>query len=872
MAKKAKTSPALILPFYQYLWQFYDTHRKEIRRAYKPLTRKFLDFNDPSNAKAFLRKPQFEALEIYVFLKESLGNRHLADVFDDWSHDKGGFRMEDTKYAPGDELFKNIDKDAMKATFQELKDARQPYSNYIFALTMGVGKTVLMATCIFYEFLLANKFPKDPLYCHNALVFAPDTTVLQSLKEIMTFPKDRVVPPEYVGWLDANITFHFLDDTGVTLNTLDRSEFNLIISNTQKIILKKTAAEKSPAMQLFSQAVVDAAVNADPEYADLYAIDDETSLSTNQRFKKITRLSQLGLYVDEAHHAFGKQLARDMNDRESKTSLRLTIDILAKELERSGTHVVSCFNYTGTPYADNRLLSEVVYEYSLKRAINASYLKQVTVTGVKNARTKAFIRHAIGSFWEEHKGKRYEKMLPKMAIFASKVEELDKELRPAVEAVLEDLGISTDSILVNVGDPKYTSNDDIREFNSLDTPESRKQFILLVGKGKEGWNCRSLFSVALFREPKSKIFVLQATMRCLRSITTVQRHGAVYLSSENVEILEKELQENFRMTVEDLNAAGDKNKKAVEVRTTKPIVTIPIRIQRKMYRLKRKTETGKVDLETGKIDWEKYRITATEKSITDLKGKARAEKDITALREEKVFSGMSLVAETARYLNMGPLEVKDLLDKTTEGPERLLELVNRANDVLYDWIIPRLFHSLYDLEEFENTEKIEVQLVKEPPDGYYTVHVLPELLAERKAAAYSANADKSFHLDKYCFDSHPEMQFFQENLPNPGVSKIWFTGMLTHGQTDFVVSYIDPDSHALRTYYPDFLLQLKDGSYVIVEIKGDNKIDDPVVHAKSDYASKMAAASGIRYLIVKGSEARRKVGDLLMAEARLQGM
>jgi type III restriction enzyme len=167
--------------------------------------------------------------------------------------------------------------------------------------------------------------------------------------------------------------------------------------------------------------------------------------------------------------------------------------------------------------------------------------------------------------------------------------------------------------------------------------------------------------VALFREPKSKIFVLQATMRCLRSITEVQRHGAVFLSLENQAILEKELQENFRMTVEDLNTAGDKKKKAVEVRPTRPIVTIPIKIQRKMYQLKRKPEKKPLDLETGKIDWEKYRITATEKNLTALKGKAKAEKDITALREEKVFSEMSLVAEIARYLNLGPLAVKELL-------------------------------------------------------------------------------------------------------------------------------------------------------------------------------------------------------------------
>jgi len=120
------------------------------------------------------------------------------------------------------------------------KNSRR-YSNYIYALTMGTGKTILMATCIFYEFLLANKFPFDEHYCHNALVFAPDKTVLHSLREIVEFDKSLVVPKEYVNWLDSHLKFHFLDDAGTTLNLLDRSKFNIVISNTQKIILKKAA-------------------------------------------------------------------------------------------------------------------------------------------------------------------------------------------------------------------------------------------------------------------------------------------------------------------------------------------------------------------------------------------------------------------------------------------------------------------------------------------------------------------------------------------------------------------------------------------------------------------------------------------------------
>ncbi|MBN1697556.1 MAG: UvrD-helicase domain-containing protein [Spirochaetales bacterium] len=84
-----------------------------------------------------------------------------------------------------------------------------------------------------------------------------------------------------------------------------------------------------------------------------------------------------------------------------------------------------------------------------------------------------------------------------------------------------------------------------------------------------------------------------------------------------------------------------------------------------------------------------------------------------------------------------------------------------------------------------------------------------------------------------------------------------FTGMLIHGQSDFMISYIDPESHTLRHYFPDFLIKKKDGSYSIVEIKGDNRLDDPVVSAKKEYARSLAMLNNMTYDVVPGSEALR---------------
>ncbi len=411
-ASKA-VSASLDFAFFQFLWQFYQANRGTIRTHYKELTRKFLDFNNPEKTppKAFLRQPQYEALEIYVFLKEFLGNAKVEEIFQAWFEKKGRFAGRAEGGLIGNthqaDLLDQVTQDQYKAVFAAMRKNSRAYPNYIFALTMGTGKTILMATCIFYEFLLGNKFDKDLRYCHNALVFAPDKTVLQSLKEIESFDLTRVVPPEYVNFLTTHLRFHYLEDAGTSLDTLDGSRFNVIVSNTQKIILKRKRKEKTSVDRLFG-AVGDT-LEVSGVYAaaaDLYDFDQpekEGELTTNQRFEKLRRLEQLGIYVDEAHHSFGKALAKDMGvgAKITDTSLRTTIDILAASLNAAGTRVVACYNYTGTPYVGREVLPEVVYAYGLKEAIDNGFLKKVTLHGYANTRTDEFVDIAIETFLKE---------------------------------------------------------------------------------------------------------------------------------------------------------------------------------------------------------------------------------------------------------------------------------------------------------------------------------------------------------------------------------------------------------------------------------------------------------------------------------------
>lgn len=341
----------------------------------------------------------------------------------------------------------------------------------------------------------------------------------------------------------------------------------------------------------------------------------------------------------------------------------------------------------------------------------------------------------------------------------------------------------------------------------------------------------------------------------------------------NLNTLNDELQQNFRISVDELQMTG-KDKEPVQIRVVEPPVKIKLVRVRKQYQMREKTLVpgqalglDRADKESWNALVEKYRLIETQQDGLTIADAARASGsrtfDLTSRREKRAFSRLSLVAEVSRYLNRSPLEIEELLDATREGTDELVTITNEFNELLYDEIIPRLFRQLYDLDESQQTEEHEVDLIKMPPNGYYEVSAAKDKIVRMSDALIKdEERAKSFHLDTYCFDSGSENWLFWDLLREQRVRKIYFTGMLTHGQSDFFVQYIDPDSRTVRSYYPDFVFQREepDGSlkYVIVEVKADNQIEDAVVQAKKDFAHQIAVASGMEYRIIKSTDADKR--------------
>ncbi len=128
---------------------------------------------------AFLHEPQIEALETYIYLKEVMNNKSSLEIFkQSFENELELIRALGISEKEQLELAYDKDKDKKINTILEEKFGASDYANQVYALTMGSGKTILMAVMMLYDFVLSFYHKDDEKFAKNALVFAPDTTII----------------------------------------------------------------------------------------------------------------------------------------------------------------------------------------------------------------------------------------------------------------------------------------------------------------------------------------------------------------------------------------------------------------------------------------------------------------------------------------------------------------------------------------------------------------------------------------------------------------------------------------------------------------------------------------------------------------------
>lgn len=780
----------------------------------------FIESGNDDRELRFLRKAQFEALEIYWYLRLLEKTPHIFELYKRFYSDPVellkslGVKLSNEDYirllSSGglDAIFDKIktDNDFVKSNKLEIlrESITLRYPSYILALAMGAGKTFLIGTIIATEFAMALVYQND--FVKNALVFAPGKTILGALKEISDIPFEKILPPRLYKQFMSSVKITYTQDKEKDIPIIRGSSFNIIITNTEKIRIQKPTSKK-PQINLLN-------------YKQIEKYEKKQEIA-NLRLQTIASLPQLAIFSDEAHHTYGQSLDRGLK------KVRKTVDYLAEN-----TDVVLVVNTTGTPYYKKQMLRDVVYWYGLSQGIKDGILKEVkdSIYSYENIRSEDFLNTVLDDFFSEYKEVRiYNGATSKIAIYFPQTDDLMKA-KTIVEKKVGELGLDP-SIVLEVHNK---SDEKIKDLfnNRINESHNPYRVYLLVNMGTEGWNCPSLFATALARKLKSSNnFVLQAASRCLRQVPGNSKKARIYLSNDNVRVLDSQLKETFGETLQILDMTSQEMRKVRLVlrKTEIPPILIKHKIKRVVL-----DESKTVILKMVKPDIE---VEETKKIIYDIKerkGQKRvlSESSVESIEvTEQVVDIYEVTVELAAIYRLDINKVFSLLEKAyPEGDIPLSHLTHLREQV-------EKHTKNYKITE----EEVEIALALIKHDGFdeeniegqiiYTSEIIyhkdkADLILRYESFKDANKLDFSFHYSPYNMGSHPEKDFFLQLLDalneNPDdVEDIYFTGAITNPKkTDFLFEYKDKKGK-WRTYTPDFLIRKKDGKVLIIEIKGE---------------------------------------------------
>ena len=816
-----------------------------------PAIREILEFavEDAQNGQLrYLRRAQLRALETYWYLRLVLETPRIPDLYaklfpskKDRREAMGLTHPNIVSYIADEGLESCIEKVKTDNAFVRqyaLESLRESltldYASYILALAMGAGKTILMGSIVATEFAMAMEYPDGP-FVQNALIFAPGKTILSALRELSDVPYDKLLPPRMHKSFAASLKLTFTRDGDKQIPIVWGSNFNVIVTNTEKIRIQKPN------------------VRSNGRQVPLFAgtkVEEATELA-NLRLQAVASLPHLAVFSDEAHHTYGqKLLGKWEKDKESGElvfkddgikKVRRTIDYLAEE-----TNLIVVINATGTPYFERQPLRDVVVWYGLGEGIRDGVLKElannIKVFDLSDGEADTLVSSVIEDFVRDYWAVSLPNGAPaRLALYFPNIETRD-ELRGAVESALALRGIGTDTILAVDGKSSEATR---RQFEAVArNPEAPERVLLLVNMGTEGWNCPSLFATALVRKlANSNNFVLQAATRCLRQVAGNQHPARVYLTDSNRKTLESQLAETYGTSLKDLDAqqAERVEREIVLHRPSLP----PLLIKKRVLRYRRKAEPA----------------TATALHFTIPDVAAPASVTVETLTPVQTASGRTALQKVDGGDDMLPAPPPELDSyaaatelaanyhlPTVEVLAALRQAYGEDADIP-DYHLAALGQQIEvqrsDYEEHFEEVDVAIALVK--ADGFelseragkpvYTARISfakdrePLYLMARDTPDAAHALASSFHYEGYNFDSGPEAEFLRwalTQLHNEShqIEGVWFTGGITDpAKTDLYAEYLGDDGRWHR-YTPDFVLRRADGKHLVVEIKRDSYSPD----------------------------------------------
>lgn len=533
-----------------------------------------------------MRDAQIESIKTYLFLKIECQNRPLWELFasgkfnstnvDDLEVNKTREILTSNpaalalwEYASISDENGNVNSPKILAAIKKAPDSidyvsvikdlfsNVSYPDYLFSIPMGAGKTYLMAALIYLNLYFAISEPDNSIFAHNFILFVPSglkSSIVPSLRDIQNFNPLWILPDPVASQLKNLIQYEWLQESS------SASKSNIVKNpNARKIsmqvakpnlmgLVAVTNAEKVILDRVDKDFNIDASIlkSLPEEVRNEY----EATLQANELREQIGLIPGLCILIDEVHHASDDQKLRK---------------VVNKWMEQCNFN--SVLGFSGTPNMDPAAKIKITDDLSVKCT---QYANVVTfyplIKGIGNFLKIPVVRHSnldsteiisrgLREFFSSYADTVYfNGAYAKVAVYAPSIAVLEEEIYPIAYAVCAEMGINpTETILkYHKGNSSYKVDEDAQfEFSTLDSSLSKKRIILLVGIGREGWNCKSLTGVVLSqRNACPQNMVLQISCRCLREVDNAKKESAlIWLNKFNAEKLNQQLQEQQYTTI-----------------------------------------------------------------------------------------------------------------------------------------------------------------------------------------------------------------------------------------------------------------------------------------------------------------------------------
>ena len=693
----------------------------------------------------------------------------------------------------------------------------------------GTGKTKVLSLLIVWSYF--NKvFEDNTELSKNFLLLAPNTIVLDRLKDdiegLKIFNNDPIIPPNQYSGKNWNFfpKVHIQDQIGSLSD-----EGNIFLTNVQRFSVRAKNTNKN-------------------DMSDFFLGEKPSSTKNDNKILVrdiVKELDDLIILNDEAHHVHDSSLAWykiieniHLNLLQNNKKLPLQIDVTATPKHQNGNIFVQTIS--DYPLVE-AIAQNVVKTPILPDEASRGKLKENTSSKFSE-RYRQYINLGV-EVWEQDYKKHLK--LGKKALLFIMVDDTKNcdDVKHYLENTFPILKKSTFIIHTNkegrIDEANSSkSQKELMELRKLakevDSESNNIKAVVSVLMLKEGWDVKNVSTVVGLRpfSHKANILPEQTLGRGLRKM---------YFGENISEELNVVGSEKFLDFVESIKSEGVIFEKRsmgkhsepagptiIEIDPSKNLdeldIEIPIlspRIHREYKNLEdldiEKFEFESVKLKKFSKDDQKniiFREIIDDKIVKEIKLNEFLEINSSSIIN---FFTKSIMTEMRLYGGQEILygKLKYFLKDKLFGEQVNLEDPNVARNLSETnirFIIRETFKKYINKLTIVDSGETEVQnYIKVSNQKTFSVPRTKEFLPTKKSI-----------FNKVVGDSHFELLFAGFLEAATDVKKY----IKNYLQLNFKMSYINYEG-GISNYYPDFVLQLKNGNWFVIETKGAENLDDP---------------------------------------------